>query len=255
MLYQGIADFRQTLVGCLVIIPGILALPICTIFAKKFSNRLFILFLFIRSLFFVYLGMQTYKYYFLFLMPFGIFGLILLGKLGEGFSAQLKNNFSGTMNQQLLWPCICLFLLILSYNTSFKQSKLYTNNPTIANKKGEEPKAAPDLFAEYMRGAYENPTLLNYQFLDGSFYLAADILPTERFFEFQNINPTKFPDNYYAQMDSILNQKTDFVVLETATDTKEEDIEELIKENYQRVMTHNQYCDERDRTYWLYEKK
>lgn len=55
----------------------------------------------------------------------------------------------------------------------------------------------------------ENPTLLNYRFLDGGFYTAADIEPNCRFF-CELVVPNE--DMYRVQDDFVLEGKTDFVV-------------------------------------------
>ncbi len=40
----------------------------------------------------------------------------------------------------------------------------------------------------------ENATLLNYGFLDGGFYMAADVLPTTKFFCRLNLRNSDFPE-------------------------------------------------------------
>ena len=64
-------------------------------------------------------------------------------------------------------------------------------------------------FAETIQ-TVENPTLLNYGFLDGGFYFASGAKPVCRYFCFYNINP---PEMWAEQGACITNGDVDFVVV------------------------------------------
>ncbi len=63
-------------------------------------------------------------------------------------------------------------------------------------------------FAETIRQS-ENPTLLNYGFLDGGFYFASGVLPADSYFCTLNID---LPEMEQAMRESIREGKTEFVV-------------------------------------------
>lgn len=60
----------------------------------------------------------------------------------------------------------------------------------------------------------ENPTLLNFGFLDGGFYLAADVLPTERWFCKLNVASD---DCFNAQSSAVEEGRVDYVVTNKRT--------------------------------------
>ena len=71
----------------------------------------------------------------------------------------------------------------------------------------------------------ENPTLLNYGFLDGGFYTVCDIVPSEKFFCQLNI---KLPEMEDSLRQAILEGRVQFVVTrnEILHDEKYQQIEE-----------------------------
>lgn len=106
-------------------------------------------------------------------------------------------------------------------------------------------------FAEYMNKEYKKPTSLDYGFLDGGFYTAADIVPNVWAFCGLNWNNPKM---YNSQIEAIKNQQTDFVILR-ALSTSEVVIPEYLEEKYQLVMKKTQYRVNEKFTYYLYERK
>ena len=69
------------------------------------------------------------------------------------------------------------------------------------------------VFAREIRRT-ENPTLLNFGFLDGGFYFAADLLPTEKWFCGLNVNPWAGRD---AQFAAVEEGRIDYVVTKKQT--------------------------------------
>ncbi|MGM9552080.1 MAG: hypothetical protein ACI3XA_07475 [Clostridia bacterium] len=93
----------------------------------------------------------------------------------------------------------------------------------------------------------ENPTLLNYQFLDGGFYFAADIKPINKYFYRSNLLVPGMDDE---QKSLIRDKKVDFVV---KRQDKQDDF--VIGCGYEVVAQESFYFEGKDRTYFLYERK
>ena len=95
-------------------------------------------------------------------------------------------------------------------------------------------------------------TLLNYGFLDGGFYMAADILPNTRYFEWQNA--------IVPNMDETLNreiseQKFDFIVVIDSTALIRRPSFEIITQYYNLVGVENGIFENNTYNYYLYERK
>jgi len=103
-------------------------------------------------------------------------------------------------------------------------------------------------FAEIMHET-EDPTLLNYGFLDAGFYTAADILPTERFFQMQNISYEAFPEMMDSQDACIREQRVDYVI------TRGEEVPEWIFEYYTVAAQQRQLYEGSNVQYTLLQKK
>ena len=72
-------------------------------------------------------------------------------------------------------------------------------------------------FASYIRNSgIENPTLLNYGFIDQGFYLAAEISPINKYFCRVNIPYNALPEMYDQQKELIDQKSVDFVVVRIA---------------------------------------
>lgn len=102
-------------------------------------------------------------------------------------------------------------------------------------------------FAEIIN-QQEDPTLLNYGFLDGGFYYAADVVPNCRFFCYLNVAPDEM---FFIQRKYIENGLVDFVVTRdrALTDYK------LDSSLYECVAQSQLYFESKDRTYFLYKLK
>ena len=92
----------------------------------------------------------------------------------------------------------------------------------------------------------EDATILNYNFLDGGFYYAADVLPCTKYFCCLNLQS----DDMIRELDSyILEQRTDFVI------TRGMRLEDRFSElRYRLVDTAEYYLEGQNREYRLYEK-
>ena len=110
-------------------------------------------------------------------------------------------------------------------------------------------------FAEIIKQT-ENPTLLNYGFLDGGFYTTTGIIPNIRYFQKQNIANAVFPENIEQQEEAIKKKKVDFVVTRVPIDKgmSYHYIPEL-KQNYKKISEKNQKYEEHRYRYTLWQKK
>lgn len=82
----------------------------------------------------------------------------------------------------------------------------YSQNVPLMQQKKED--LAQYRFAEIIN-SIDEPTLLNYGFLDGGFYFAADLVPESRYFCTLNI---QLPDMFAKQWTEVYTGKPDFVV-------------------------------------------
>jgi hypothetical protein len=100
-------------------------------------------------------------------------------------------------------------------------------------------------FAEIIN-RQEDPTLLNYGFLDGGFYYAADVIPNCRFFCYLNVPA---PEMFFVQHKYIENGLIDFVV---TRDRKLTDYR-IDSSLYELAGQSELYFEGRYRTYYLYQ--
>ena len=107
-------------------------------------------------------------------------------------------------------------------------------------------------YAEIMHET-ENPTLLNYGWLDGGFYTAAGIVPKLRFFYLPNFRYDRFPLIMDEQKRYIKEQLVDFVVVIIPLDLYEEDMSiSHLNNNYQLIAKESQVSEDTDFYYLLY---
>jgi hypothetical protein len=149
----------------------------------------------------VYFGGREYPYYFLIITPFGLFGLIAIGNFIQHSIKSEIELFNKSRWFTLSILALTTFFLCFGYNSNIEYSKLYIKEPL-----------PQQTFAKVMRQE-PHPTLLNYGYLDGGFYLAADIVPNVRYFESQNIDHNLYPENMDEQHRYIKEGKIQFIVV------------------------------------------
>ncbi|MGX7243847.1 hypothetical protein ACWOC1_03235 [Enterococcus quebecensis] len=247
---------KASFFGLFVIFPTLMFIPVWKKLSKPISHRLFMMIIILSTVFFIYMGLRSYEYYFLFMMPFGLFSLILIGQIVSKYKNSLSEVFEFKLNVNITWILFVSILVVLGSNSTIRESLFFPNNDTVSTNEMEQKVTAQELFAQYMHSKTPNPTLLNYEFLDGGFYLAADILPSEKYFILLNLDHRVYPDNAAGQIRAIQRKSVDFVVIETQTNYDEKNFKgtELGK-NYQVAMSHDQSRDKVNHTYWLFEKK
>ncbi len=182
---------------------------------------------------FVYIG-KSFKYYFFILALFIVFGLLFLNQY-----LLKKKSYSKLV---IITCFISLFPLIflLSKNTKdMFYPKDYYAQVVFANKIKES--------------GVDNPTLLNYGFLDGGFYFTTNTLPNTYYFQQNNFDYEIFPDNKDAQDNYVKSSRCDFIILRLKDETFTY-LDPLFK-NYQVIAIHEQKTENFQATYILLEHK
>ncbi len=150
----------------------------------------------------VYIGGREYVYYFLIVTPLTLFGLIAVGMFLQKSKRLIPHDTSGKGKwMTIIFFAIVTIYLCFGYNTNIQSSRFIVKKMPVQKQ-----------FAAII-DRQKNPTLLNYGFLDGGFYLAAHIEPDVRYFEKQNIDHTLYPENMNAQNQYVREGKTQFVVV------------------------------------------
>lgn len=217
-----------------VIIFGIFSFLFIKDFTKKLGGiGLLASFLFIS--FGAYMNSSLF-YYYMVECGFVIFGIISFLYLFEKYHVKIKKE---------LLPVFAVLSVVISvhYNGNFKEMKPFIEYVSVQ-----------DYFAMIMHGQSDNPTLLNYGFLDGGFYTAADIVPNIRFFQKQNISDSVYPLNHEIQVKAIENKEVEFVVVRRYKTDGELIMDEL-QENYDLLAKKDQKLVGIDFTYYLYKTK
>lgn len=163
---------------------------------EKSTKGLSLLLLFFFLIFTVYIGGFGYRYYFLIFLPFVIFGIIFLVDL-----VSIPCSFMKRLT----------FLLLLSFVGFF--SILKWNQNTVDLKKTKEEYAQYVFLEEILK--VDHPTLLNYGFIDGGFYLTSNIVPNVYYFEKLNFKYENYPENMDEQNRYIKEKLVQFIVLKT----------------------------------------
>ena len=225
-----------------VFTPLILWGVIYFLYSKKLTMsrdaRIGILVTCVFTYFFVFIGGTRYRYYLLILGAFVVFGVVATIKLTE-----VIFSFMYSMKKITLPIYVSIYAVIL-ISASNCLTFLY--------------KAPEDYvqvqFAKIINQV-ENPTLLNYNFLDGGFYLMADTpLPETKFFCRQNIPRENFPEMYDEQENIIKNAEVDFVIVRYGRKRPLEDFAECkeLFDNYKQVAIAHEGID--DYYYVLFQK-
>jgi hypothetical protein len=180
---------------------------------------------------------KAYAYYGLVLSIFAIFGLIAGAWLCRELkvSELIRKLSFGT---KLIPALISVFLIVLCTMQGYKHS---SNTYLMRYEREEMPQYQ---FAQIINQT-EDPTILNFGFLDGGFYYAADVLPTCPFFCSFNVNA---PGMWQTQYDYIRYAKVDYVI------TRDYPLEDykIHTDRYELVSTATMTFEGYDFTYYLY---
>lgn len=183
-----------------------------------------------------YWGGWSISYYGLVFAVFAIFGLIAIGELVQ--RSKLPNILGST--RLLFALCTLVAVMAMMDVCLFWGRNLYM----LGQKKETMPQYQ---FAKIIRET-EDATLLNYGFLDGGFYYAADIIPNCRFFCILNVQA---PDMWDTQRQYVAEGKVDYVV------TRDKPLTEYQVDSslYEYAAEGTQYFEGKLRTYYLYRLK
>lgn len=181
--------------------------------------------------------MQGYKYYDLVLSLFCVFGLIGIGWFMSFVPAPEFGKIYGHYPSGAAVALVTVLLVSFATNNS-------TNTYLLSYEKEDMPQYR---FAQIIRQE-ESPTLLNYGFLDGGFYYAADVLPSCKYFCTFNVPA---PDMWETQNKYIEEGLVDFVV------TRHHPITAygVDSSQYELVDSANMFFEGIDFTYYLYRLK
>lgn len=148
-----------------------------------------------------YWGGRGYDYYGLIFAAFCVLGLVALAQALQ-FSRLPQRFFALFPESWVIRGCaLALAVLLLFAWTLPSHQNLYLS-------KYDKEDTVQYRFAKIIQ-TVENPTLLNYGFLDGGFYFASGAQPACRYFCYFNINAEEM---WYEQQDCIESGGADFIV-------------------------------------------
>ncbi|MGL5042840.1 MAG: glycosyltransferase family 39 protein [Culicoidibacterales bacterium] len=183
---------------------------------EKFFLLSTILFTFLAA----YFGGKAYAYYFIIVIPYTIFGIILLFNFLYD-KLKIVKPLAHKIPTMLAFSLLVIITpyLIFTENKVIYESKFLNKNVPIQK-----------IYSDIMHQRSDFPTLLNYGVLDLGFYSAADILPSIKYFENQNVDPSVYPGIINGQNNAIANKEIQFVVICHEFDS---DVDyRLLNENY-----------------------
>lgn len=172
----------------------------------------------------IFSGSLNLKYYWLAFAPFAVYGLIPLCVLTDRF---LQKDFRRVTAALTVLSLVCagLFSWVFSSNTYLMQY---------------EKEDMPQYQFKEIILSIDDPTLLNYGFLDGGFYTVCDLVPDCKYFCTLNI---PLDDMYEAMGAQVALGIPDFVVTRSTP---------LVSENYICVASAKMYFEGVDFDYYLY---
>lgn len=181
---------------------------------------------------------KGYVYYSLVLCGYAVFGLIGISKALKAVCKALDVQV-GPDRRMLRSGLVGLLALCCLLQCHASSPNTYLM--------GYEKEQMPQFqFAAYMLDKKEDPTLLNFGFLDAGFYYAADSLPVCPFFCTFNVNA---PGMWETQYEYIREGKVDFVITRHYPLVNYQ----VDSSRYQLVDTASMYFEGVDFTYYLYE--
>lgn len=176
---------------------------------------------FVFTSLFIFCSSVSCLYYPFILNVFAIFGMILLVALLEHVQKRIIMPFIVAAN-------ICTFMICF-----FHSSNTYLML--------EDKDNLPQYKFQKIIGQIDNPTLLNYGFLDGGFYTVCNIVPNCEYFCQLNI---QLDEMYEMQNKYVEEGMVDFVVTRDA---------KLVSPNYDQIAMASYYFEGKIRDYYLYQ--
>lgn len=215
-VYKNIQYYIFTIVG------------VYGLWVKYKKEFIFLVSTFIFTAFFVYVGADSWPYYTFIMSVFSVAGLFTVYILINDLLKKTFFNFRG-MIIYIFSICAILFLCVIKGSNTYLMFEDKDNLPQYQ-------------FKEIIC-SIENPTLLNYGWLDGCFYTTTGIVPNCKYFCELNIS---LDEMYDGQKECIENGDVDFVVSDKV-------IEEELIEKYELVSTASYYFEGTMKNYYLYQ--
>ncbi len=206
------------------------------IFSKKMlktiESKISILLFLFMGICTVYYGLKDFPYYFLIFLPFILFGMI-------GLFVQTGDIISSS---KLRWAISIIIIYIASGYLLSTSNNLYYKNY-------QKKDLVQYKFANIIH-QNKGTTLLNYGFLDGGFYIAANIIPSNKYF--MSLNAV-VPEMDQELTTKIEKREFDFIVIRSYE--LFDPTNELIKENYRLISSEKEILEGIEFTYDLYQKE
>lgn len=197
---------------------------------EKWSMKFHVALIMVFTCLTVYGGGRGYVYYGFILAAFSFMGLMPVCRLLRYIPVK------GILMKKVLFKAGCVVTSVAALMIAYLNSE---NVYLMSYDKEDMPQYQ---FAEIINEK-EDATLLNYGFLDGGFYTAADVLPTTRFFCYLNIPLDEVMD---TQREAVAAGAVDFVVTRSYP---------LRSENYECVAEASMYFSGKVYDYYLFQLK
>ena len=211
-------------------------------FLPNLAGKLTILTTFIFLCIGVFFGSSAFRYYYIILTPFIVYGIASVARL-------LENNYHYQFqrNKEAIFMILTVWMLAFSFYA--------TDNTTMIQPRVEKKELVQYRFAEIINQK-KKATLLNYQFLDGGFYTAAGIVPNTKYFQKQNVNDKIYPDITQGQNKVLEKRQVDFVVTRDSMNRSGNyTYDKALTKNYKKIAHQNQNYEERRYRYTLWKKR
>jgi hypothetical protein len=219
-------------------------------------NKIFVAFAFIMLCAGIFIGGRRYNYYLLpalIFLVYGIdFGYDLLVKFIDAINFKKlvqKLNWHFSFKPKYAVATLVVITIALAGYTLSTSSNIKFMSKTKSD-------YFQYTFAEDM-SKYQNPTLLNYGWLDLGLYTTSGIYPSLKFFHVLNIDDDQMPEIRGTQNLAVAEGKPNFLVIRMDYDlTMDEKEAELAKyEKYEVVDTKDQEFEGNMNTYYLLKEK
>lgn len=240
-LYQGlinvIVNNNGVLISALILLLPYLFTKVKT--KRKVKWYLFGMFGF--SALGIFYGLKFYLYYGLPLLVFLIFSLLgIFTMLNKYLNYVYKFKYYNIVVVLVFGVCILGSYLFCNY-----KEMLFTDKSEYFQYR----------YAEYIN-KYEDATLLNMGYLDAGLYTTTGILPSTKYFEVQNLDYDRYPDNLDDMKKTVTNREVMFVLYYTrgTLEQVKNDVPYLF-ENYELVFDDNQEFEHKTYNAYLFKVK
>ena len=203
-------------------------------------NKIILISTFVLLCLGVFFGGISFRYYYLILTPYIVFGIIRI-------CLYFINTYHLKKIKEIIYILLVFILLMCAL--------IFDKNTIMLKPEYEKQNLVQYKFGKIINRKKDS-TLLNYGFLDGGFYTVTGIIPNVRYFQKQNVSTKTFPYIIRLQNKAIKNKKVDFVVTKTNVlkDTEKWMTKDL-KQNYYIVSSICQTYEENTYRYTWWQKK